>query len=577
MPDVTSVPGMIRESMTRTPDRKRILWRDGDTIRSLDGTEFLAKASSISRSLQARGISRGDRVGIIAPSGPEWLLFDIAALSLGAITVPLFANVSPENLAWQIRDSGMTFLLAGNAAQVQTVRNCCPGPLAIVSLADARETGSTSWEDLLSPSPDLELFRRNADAVSKDDVATIIYTSGSTGRPKGVMLDHGAFLSQVAGAAERFPLDPERDLALTCLPFAHAFERTVTYFHLRNGYPLAIAKDVHAVGDDLVIFRPTVFTVVPRLLEKIFIQVETRARSATGISLAIARAALAEAGREPGPLSPLISPILDLLAWRRVRAALGGRLRTVVCGGAALPHPVELRFRRMGMPILEGYGLTEHSPVISANGHGRTRPGSVGQPFLGVEARVADDGELLVRSRAVFRGYWNHTEDLAQVRSEDGWLRTGDLARIDPDGYIFLTGRKKDLCKTAGGKYVAPVPIEDALTAHELVEHAVICADGRKFVSAVLALDFAVLRRRAEAMPTGATESDVIASPEFASELEAHVHSVNAHLNEWEKIRRWTISPHPFAIGTGEITPTLKVRRAEVLHRFEAQLDALYR
>jgi long-chain acyl-CoA synthetase len=576
MPDVNSVPGMLWDSMTRVPERKRLLWRDGDAIRSLDGTEFLAKASSIAQSLAARGVSCGDRIGIIAPSGPEWLLFDIAALSLGAITVPLFANVSPENLSWQIRDSGMVFLLAGDPVQVRTVRNSFPGALPIASVAGAEETGSVSWDDLLSPVPDLDGFRQSIAQVFADDIATIIYTSGSTGRPKGVVLDHGTFISQVAGAVERFPLDPERDLALTCLPFAHAFERTVTYFHLRNGYPLAIAKDVQAVGDDLKIFRPTILTVVPRLLEKMLIRIETQARAATGIKLAIANAALDEAGREPGPLSPFVSPILDLLAWRRVRAALGGRLHTLVCGGAALPPNVERRFRRMGLPILEGYGLTEHGPVVSANGHGRKRPGSVGQPFLGVEARVADDGELLVRSRAVLRGYWNRPEDLAQVRTEDGWLRTGDLARIDPDGYIFLTGRKKDLCKTAGGKYVAPVPLEDALAAHELVEHAVISADGRKFVSAVLAPDFATLRRRAAALGSGATESVILSSPEFASEIKAHVESVNAHLNEWEKVRRWTVSPLPFAIETGEITPTLKVRRAEVLRKFAVALDALY-
>jgi long-chain acyl-CoA synthetase len=516
-------------------------------------------------------------VGIIAPSGPEWLLFDIAALSLGAITVPLFANVSTENLVWQIQDSGLKLALAGDASQARLVRDCAAGPLEIASLSGANGTNSVPWEELLSPAPDMDGFRQAVERVSGHDIATIIYTSGSTGRPKGVMLDHGAMLFQVAGAVERFPLDSERDLALSCLPFAHVFERIVTYFHLHNGYPLAIARDVQAVGDDLKVFRPTIFTVVPRLLEKMLDRIETQARTATGVKLAIARAALTEAGREPGPFSPLVSPFLDVLAWRRVRAALGGRLGIIVCGGAALPRAVELRFRRMGMPVLQGYGLTESGPVVSANGPGRNRPGSVGRPFPGVETRLEEDGELLVRSRSVLRGYWNRPEESAQVRTADGWLRTGDLARIDADGYVFLVGRKKDLCKTAGGKYVAPVPIEDALAAHELVEHAVVCADGRKFVSAVLAPDFAVLRRRAAATENGVTESDILSSAIFAEEIKAHVESVNAHLNECEKVRRWTVSQRPFTIETGEITPTLKVRRAEVLRRFESDLDSLYR
>jgi len=201
----------------------------------------------------------------------------------------------------------------------------------------------------------------------------------------------------------------------------------------------------------------------------------------------------------------------------------------------------------------------------------------VGRPFPGVEASLQDDGELWVRSRAVFRGYWNRPEESALARTEDGWLRTGDLARIDDDGYLYLVGRKKDLCKTAGGKYVAPVPIEEALASHELLEHAVVCADGRKFVSAVLAPDFAALRRRAAAVGQSATESDILASPEFAAEIQAHVFAVNARLDEWAKVRRWTVSPHPFRIETGEITPTMKVRRAEVLQRFSDALDAHYR
>jgi long-chain acyl-CoA synthetase len=577
MSDATSLPGLVLDSMSRDPSRKRILWRDADSVDSLDGDQFLAKASSLARGLARLGVAFGDRVGILAPSSPEWLLFDVAALSLGAVTVPLFANVSKENLSWQIQNSGMKILLAQDRTQALLARSCSGASLRIVALADAGAGDSIAWDDLASEAPELDGFRRNAARIRPDDLATIIYTSGSTGRPKGVVLDHGAMLFQIAGATVRFPLEAEGNLALSCLPFAHVFERIVTYFHLRNGYPLAIAKDVQAVGEDLKVFRPTIFTVVPRLLEKMLDRIEIQARAARGIKLAIARAALREADREPGPLSPIIAPVLDLLAWRRVRAALGGRLKLIVSGGAALPRSVELRMRRMGLPIMEGYGLTEHGPVVSANGLSENRPGSVGRSFPGVETRLQEDGELWVRSRAVFRGYWNRPEESALAHAEDGWLRTGDLARIDDDGYLFLVGRKKDLCKTAGGKYVAPVPIEEALASHELVEHAVVCADGRKFVSAVLAPDFAALRRRAAAAGQSATESDILASPEFAAEIQAHVFAVNARLDEWAKVRRWTVSPHPFRIETGEITPTMKVRRAEVLQRFSDALDAHYR
>lgn len=562
--------------MAREPSRPRLFWRDGPDVRSWTGEQFLTHAAAIAQNLSERGLADNDRIGIYATSGPQWLAFDVAALALGAVTVPFFSNASVENIAWQIRDSGLGRMLVGTAEQARQIRGIAPD-LEIHSLAGADDAGSLPWEDLLAAAPDPEGFLHRIREIEPDHLATIIYTSGSTGRPKGVALEHGAMLFQVEGAVERFPTDPVSDFALSCLPFAHVFERIIAYFHLRSGHRFAISQDVKALSDDLQAFRPSILTVVPRLLEKILDNVEAQASRNRGPKLSIARAALAEADREPGPLSPLVSPLWDFLVWRHVREGLGGKLKLVVCGGAALPPRVERRLRRMGVPVQEGYGLTEHGPVIAANTLAQHRPGSVGKLFPGIQARLAPDGELQVRSRSVMRGYWNLPEETARTVDPDGWLRTGDLARFDPDGFLHLVGRKKDLCKTTGGKYVASAPIEDALCAHPLLEHAVVCADDRKFVSAVLCPDFSALRSWAETRGPESTESAILGSAEFAQEISGHVQSVNEHLNEWEKIRRWIVSPHAFSVESGELTPTLKVRRSEVLHRFERALDDLYR
>lgn len=574
MSDPKNLAQLVARSMEQAPDRVRLQWRDQGGVRSLTGREFLNQAASVASFLASRGIERGDRVGILAPSSAEWLVMDVATLSLGAITVPLFANVSREHLEYQLRDATPRFLLCGNADQVRLVRESAREPLEFGALSGAAEAGAHPWADMVSHPSRLDDFRQRIETVEPTDIATVIYTSGSTGLPKGVALDHGSFVFQVLGAAATFLSDPEKDQGLSCLPFAHVFERVVTYFHIHVGHPLAIARDVQMVSEDLAVFRPTIFTVVPRLLEKMLAKVDAQVAAARGIKGMVGRAALAEAGREPGLLSPLYAPLLDRVVWSKVRAGMGGRLRILVSGGAALPARMEVRLRRMGMPVLEGYGLTEHGPVVSANALHACRVGSVGRPFPGVQARLDSDGELLVRSRSIFRGYWNRMHDRAESITPDGWLRTGDLAKIDDDGYIYITGRKKDLCKTAGGKYVAPTPIEDALARHPWVEYAVVCADGRKFVSAVLAIDPAALRARSAAGRT--VDSDFAVPDEILREIEAHVHAVNASLDEWEKVRKWVVAPRPFTIENGEVTPTLKVRRPAVLARFERELDALY-
>ena len=574
MPEAKNLVQLVVRSMDHHPENVRLRWRDGRTVRELDGASFLARAASAAFWLRDRGVGRGDRVGICSAPCAEWIVFDVATLSLGAVTVPYFANLSEEHLAWELRDSAPKVVLCGDREHAAAVQRSCAEGTVLVSVPGSDGPGTVPWESLEEAPADVDGFRQRAEGIKASDLATIIYTSGSTGRPKGVVLDHGAMTFQALAAKATFPSDPAVDSGLSCLPLAHVFERIVAYYHLASGHPLAIARDVQDVATDLALFRPSIFTVVPRLLEKMLAKMDARVARARGPASVLGRLALRESLRERHGLSPLLDPLADALVWKRLRDAMGGRIRLLVSGGAPLSSAVELRMRRMGVPVLEGYGLTEHGPVVAVNHPGATRPGTVGPLFPGVEMRLEPDSELLVRSPSVFRGYWNHPEEDRGVLEPDGWLRTGDLASCDPDGFLRLTGRKKDLCKTAGGKYVASTPIEDALARHPLVEYAVVSADGRKFVSAVLALDPVALDERARA--EGVTESDIRSSPWLSSELEAHLARVNAGLDEWEKIRRWIVAPGAFTIESGEVTPTLKVRRSEVLRKFARELDGLY-
>ncbi len=570
-----NLPELFLKAAGNESERPFLLWREKDQILSLSRCAALEQVAGIALGLRKSGILPGDRVGILAPSSPQWLLFDLACLCLGAVTVPLFSNLAPQNLAWEICDSGLKGVLIHNQQEVEWIKTSIPHSVDCYSVLPV--VGARCLSELFvsvdNPSAWIE---EQALAIDPTSPATIIYTSGSTGRPKGVLLSHKALCFQVHGAQKRFPTDSQTDLALSCLPLAHVFERMVAYFNLANGYPLAVSLDVQRVGEDLKIFQPTILTVVPRLLEKMLAKIEAGVEGAGPLKKWIGRAALLEARRPGHFLSSVMASVLDPLAWSKIREGLGGRLRLVVSGGAPLLPEIEGCLARMGIPVYQGYGMTELSPVIAANFPGATKRGSVGLPFPGVELRIAPDGEVLVRSPSILLGFWNDAQAKSNVVDAEGWLATGDLGRLDPEGFLFLTGRKKDLCKTAGGKYVAPVPIEDAICLHPWIEHAVVAADNRKFVSALLAINLKEVQNSLSNRGAHPILSDYLASRDFQTQIERHLQKVNHGLNEWEQVRRWTVADRPFLIETGELTPTLKVRRSEVLVRYQSQLDALY-
>lgn len=571
-----SVPDIVLRSFERGPRRDCLVWKANGVWQEASTSQVLDGILEIAAGLQRLGVVAGDRVGILVPSSVWWLQFDLGALFLGAVTVPLFDNLSEEHFRFETSDSGLKFVFVADSGQRHLARTNCPEGVRIVTLEPGDPEGCTSLESLRAGhSPeDLDKIRRAAEKVGSQDLATIIYTSGSTGSPKGVEITHGGLGFQVGAVFERYPLDPAQDVCLTCLPLAHVFERMVVLYHLASGVRLVFAENVQAVGEAMREQRPTVVTVVPRLLEKILEKIETGAKDAPLLRRTLVGLALAEGARSHSRLRAPWRGLLGALVYRKIRALMGGRLRLVVAGGAALGARTERMFQAIGVPVYQGYGLTEHGPVVSANFPGAQRAGSVGRAFPGVEVRLEDDGEVLVRSPSVLRGYWNRPGDTELVKDSEGWLRTGDLGRMDGDGFLFLTGRKKDLCKSANGKYVAPVPIEELLATHKGIEHAVLCVDGRKFVSALVAPDLAALRRRMTEKAFQGSLEEFRDGP-FRESVQRHVDRVNAKLDSWARIRRWAFV-EPFTVATGELTPTLKVRRSEVLNRNRVLLEGMY-
>jgi len=575
-PNFRTVDEILFQARTLRSRTDCLVWKEDGEWKEMSTDAVETAVLEIGAGLRRMGVQPGDRVGILVPSSIHWLLFDLGALYAGAVTVPLFDNLSEEHLRLEAEDSGLVAVFLADEVQHALVRRTCPDGTRVITLHPGTTEGAVSLGALRRGHgpDDLDAIWKTAMSLDEGHLATIIYTSGSTGTPKGVELTHGALAMQVRAIFDRFPLDPKNDVCLTCLPLAHVFERAVVLYHLASGVRLVFAESVQTVGDALREQQPTVFTVVPRLLEKVLEKIEVGGREAGWFRKRLVVMALNEANRTPSWLRAPWRAVSGWLVYGRVRALLGGRLRLVVSGGAALGARTERVFRAFRVPVYQGYGLTEHAPVVAANYPGHVRSGSVGPAFPGVEIRIADDAEVLVRSRQIMRGYRNRPDETAKVVDAEGWLHTGDLGHLDADGFLFLTGRKKDMCKTAAGKYVVPGPIEERLATHKGIEHAVVCADGRKFVSALVTPDMAAIRRRIREVGFRGSEQEFLEGT-FLSSVFRHVERINKSLDNWSRIRRLSVV-HPFTIESGELTPTLKVRRDKVLKRHAALLDSFY-
>jgi len=568
----------------------------GGAWRSLTHRELEERVRRAGLALQRLGVRRGERVAILSENRPGWLVADFACLGAGACDVPLYPTLPARQIAYILKDSAAVAIFVSSApqlAKIQEIRPELPALKTIVAMdPDAKGPGVVGLADLYAMGAEAEAaggaerFKAEALTARPDDVATIIYTSGTTGDPKGVMLTHDNIWSNVMSALESFSVGPT-DSTLSFLPLSHIFERMAGhYLMLHAGAAIHYAESIDTVPANLVEVGPTIVTSVPRLYEKMYARVLENALGGGPIKKRIFFWAkdVGErwadhrlAGEQPPTLLNQQYALAQRLVFSKLKARTGGHLRFFVSGGAPLPADIAKFFYAAGLPILEGYGLTETSPVICVNLLERVRIGTVGPPIHGVEVRIAEDGEILTRGRHVMKGYLNKPEATREALDADGWFHTGDIGELDAEGCLRITDRKKDLIVTAGGKKVAPQPIEQLVKHNKYVANAVMLGDRRKFCILLVVPNFDQLERWAAYKQLAfANHRGLIRLPDVQAKMEREAYKMLGGLAKYEMPKKVLLLEHDFSIENGDLTPTLKVRRRIVEQRYQRQIDALY-
>jgi long-chain acyl-CoA synthetase len=589
---------LFKQAMARRADEVVMRVKRDKQWNGLTGREFAARVRRVALALHKFGVQPGDRVALLAESSPEWSIADHAILANTAINVPIYPTQTVDQVEYILRDSGSHILFVSSARQVKRIQSALDSfkgkdRLQVILFEEPKEKKADGPLTLAAfeqtgVEEDPGFFDRLSARTGPDDLATIIYTSGTTGEPKGVMLTHRNLVSNALNSGQVFELKPD-DTALSFLPLSHVFERTVLYIYLSFGVQINFARGVETVAEDIKDVRPSIVTAVPRLFEKIYATINKRAAEATPFQQKIFNRAI-EVGREVAMLRDrrrrvplrlaLEHKALDRLVFTKWRAAVGGRLRFFVSGGAALPSELAYIFAGAGITILQGYGLTETSPVVSFNRPGSNRIGTIGPVIPGVKVRVAEDGELLVQGDNVMQGYYNLPDESERAlqRHDDGvWFHTGDIGTIDADGYIRITDRKKDLIKTSLGKYIAPQPIENMIRAIPMVEQVIVIGNARKFPAALIVPAFDALRAYAKTLSIEVKDAaDLARHPRILEYFKKKVDEVTRELAPHEKIKKIALLDHEFSIESGELTPTLKVKRKFVEDKHRDVIDALY-
>jgi long-chain acyl-CoA synthetase len=557
-------------------------FRDNGNWRGLTWGQLGDRVRDIAAGLIALGIGKGDRVALMSSTRLEWTLADLAILSVGGVTVPIYETSSVDQCAWILSDSASKLAIAGSADHAK-------------NLDAAREQAKDLGEIFVIDDGGLDaLAERGGDAdreqvaarvadVTCDDLASIIYTSGTTGNPKGCMLLHGNMLNAVRqGEVDLRKMLETGDSTLLFLPLAHVFARLVQFLCLEADVQLGYARSVDHLQEDLASFSPTFLLSVPRVFEKVFNGAQRKAegpkRKVFDFAVATGRewSEAVDAGRDPGLLTKVKHAVADKLVYSKLSEALGGQVRYCVSGGAPLAPHLAHFFHAAGITILEGYGLTETSAPATVNTPDAMRIGTVGQPLPGVEIKIADDGEILIKGANVFAGYWHNEEASSEVLTGDGWFHSGDIGEIDDDGFLKITGRKKELIVTAGGKNVAPAVLEERLKANRLVSQAMVVGDNRPFIGALVTLEPDELAAFAKDHDLSGSPAELSKTGEVQAEIARAVDYANAAVSKAESIRKVVVLERDFTEEANELTPTMKLRRRNITENFGDEIEGLY-
>ncbi|WP_343707251.1 AMP-dependent synthetase/ligase [Flavobacterium sp.] len=536
--------------------------------------EYIAKANAISRALLRMGVQKDDKIALISSNNrTEWNIMDIGILQTGAQNVPIYPTIAEEDYEYILNHSGSIYCFVSDEEVLQKVNAIKANVPTLKEVYSFNEIpGCKHWSDLLvlgeDDSNQNEVEARK-DSIKTDDLATIIYTSGTTGRPKGVMLSHKNIVSNVLDSSPRIPFDPGKSTALSFLPICHIFERMILYIYQYYGVSVYFGESIDKISDNLKEVRPTVITAVPRLLEKVYDKIYAKGAELTGIKKklffwAIDLGLKYEPYGANGAWYEFQLKIARKLIFSKWKEGLGGNLDLMVSGSAALQPRLTRVFAAAEIPVMEGYGLTETSPVIAVNDQ-RNRGfkiGTVGKPIRNLEVKIAEDGEILLKGPNVMLGYYKDPEKTAEAVI-DGYFHTGDIGEIDSEGFLKITDRKKEMFKTSGGKYIAPQMIENAMKQSRFIEQIMVVGEGEKMPGAFIQPNFEFVKEWAKIhkITLGSSDAEISANPEVIKRIDEEVESINKKFGHWEQVKRFELTPDVWSIDGGQLTPTLKLKR----------------
>jgi long-chain acyl-CoA synthetase len=580
------------EAVDRYGNPRAQIHRTSSGWESIAAKEMLRRVAGLAKALIELGIQSGDRVALYAPNCPEWHTADFAIQGLGAVSVPVYFKESPDHLAYILNDSSARIVVTSGEAQARQIaesRERLPRIEHVICAAPPAELPADflRYEPLIASAGDADIaeYRRRSAEISGDQLATIIYTSGTTGEPKGVMLNHANLSSNALDFSREIEMSTA-DVALSLLPLSHVYERTMDHAYIFHGVAVAYLERMETVAQALLEVRPTIMAAVPRFYEKTYATIIETGHRETGLKrkifdMAIRTAAQAIPWKAYGKSASwgvkLRWHLANRVVYPKIRAGVGGRIRIFSSGGAPLAPELAEFFWSVGLPVYQGYGLTETSPVITFNSPKGNRVGTVGRTISNVQVRIAEDGEILVKGPCVMQGYYRKPNETREVFTPDGWFCTGDIGRLDEDGYLIITDRKKELLKTAGGKFVAPAPIENLLKTSRFISNAIVVGDARKFVSVLIVANVAGIE--AEARRAGrefATPTQMLSDPWVRDLLGREIERLTASLAQYEKPKRFALLEEDFTHANGQTTYTMKLKRRVIEERYRDVIERLY-
>ena len=535
--------------------------------------QWLNQIEAVALGLQKLGIQKGDRIAIIANSSTYWLTIEFAIFLLGAISVPMFANASAENIEFQLKDAEINTLFIIGQEEWKTLT--CASLFKNIITHKIKTTANTlELTNLLKQNQETKnsLLDNALNQIYPQDLATIIYTSGTSGKPKGVCLSHANLVSQIQGCQRIFHLNDTHRI-LCCLPLAHIFQKMTTYYFLSQRSSVYFLDEIQNLGNTLRSLKPHAMIVVPRILEKIHLKIKENIQNTKGLKGKLAKAAFTKAEQKDTQKKPSFLDFLyRKLVYRKFLTATGGQFILMVSGGAPIANHIYCFFLNIGLPLCQGYGLTEASPVIATNTLSQNKTGTVGPLFPEVQIKILSDGEICVQSKGIMQGYLNNPQATEEVLTKNHWLKTGDLGNLS-NGYLSIIGRKKELFKTSNGKYISPLALESFLADHSLLEYAIIIANHRSFVTALL---FPSEQLAAELKTKKQSLATFFENSKIKAQLDTHLETINKKQNQWEKIKKYQLIPEVLSIEAGYLTPKLSLRRSQIEKDFKTQIEDFY-